>query len=227
MYRADVPQEYLSEMRKIRGGRHAFENITPAQTALVVIDMQNYYLQDADKKPHEVTPGIVENINKLAKSLRDAGGTVIWIETTFTAEGRAAYSLLFENIIAPEIGHAIRANVMEGTEGHALWSELDIKDQDQIIVKDRFSAFIPGSSNIEAFLRDKGIDTIVLTGVETDVCCESSGRDAMMMGFKAIMIDDACAATSLEGHLSALRTFARVFGDVRYTDDMIETFETS
>ena len=70
-------------------------------------------------------------------------------------------------------------------------------------------------------LRRRGIDTVIITGTLTNVCCESSGRDAAMMDFKTIMVSDANAALTDEAHLMTLTTFIQTFGDVRSTDEMI------
>ena len=64
---------------------------------------------------------------------------------------------------------------------------------DVYIFKNRFSAFLPTSSDIAEQLRRRGIDTVIIVGTLTNVCCESSGRDAAMMDFKTIMISDANA----------------------------------
>ena len=66
-------------------------------------------------------------------------------------------------------------------------------------MKKRFSAFIQGSSDIEAYLRGRGIDTLLIGGTATQVCCESSARDAMMLNFKVVMVPDALATYSDDG----------------------------
>ena len=72
------------------------------------------------------------------------------------------------------------------------------------LTKTRYSAFIQGSSNIERLLRDRGIDTLLVTGTATNVCCESSARDAMMLNFKTIMVTDGNAATDDDDHNASL-----------------------
>ena len=68
-------------------------------------------------------------------------------------------------------------------------------------------------------------DTLLVTGTLTNVCCESTARDAMMRDFKTVMISDANAARSLADHLAGLRTFVQVFGDVRSTKEVVALLE--
>jgi ureidoacrylate peracid hydrolase len=119
------------------------------------------------------------------------------------------------------------AALSEGTKGHEFWSELDIQPNDLIVSKDRYSAFIQGSSNLEQLLRDRGIDTVVVTGTTTNVCCESTARDAMMVNFKTIMVTDANAAFTEEEHNSSLVAFYLVFGDIMPTDMLVSCLKRS
>jgi nicotinamidase-related amidase len=73
-------------------------------------------------------------------------------------------------------------------------------------------------------LRERGIDTVLITGVLTNICCESSARDAATLGFRVVMVADANAARSDEEHQSALYNILRNFGDVRTSDDLITVF---
>ena len=111
----------------------------------------------------------------------------------------------------------------EGTEGHAFWHELDRHDDDLVIDKSRFSAFVDGASSLDKKLRDRNIKSLVVTGTLTNICCESTVRDAMMLDYQCIVIEDANAAQTDYEHLAALENIARVFGDVITTDDFLKT----
>jgi ureidoacrylate peracid hydrolase len=117
------------------------------------------------------------------------------------------------------------ATMDTGHEGHALWAELDAKPEDAQIMKTRFSAFIQGSSEIEAHLRARGIDTLLIAGTATNVCCESSARDAMMLNFKVVMVPDALATYTDTEHAAALNAFYAIFGDVLTVDESIAALE--
>ena len=112
-----------------------------------------------------------------------------------------------------------------GSPGHQLWPELDVRPQDEIIEKYRFSGFLPGTSELPDRLRTRGFDTVLITGTVTNVCCESSARDAMMTNFKTIMVSDGNAAMTRAEHDAALSAFYNIFGDVMDTDMLVGALE--
>ena len=91
--------------------------------------------------------------------------------------------------------------------------------------KRRFSAFIQGSSDLHAILRERGIDMIMVTGTLTNVCSLTTALDAMMLNYKVLMVSDANAALSDDTHNAALATFCELFGDVRTTDEVVALIE--
>ena len=92
---------------------------------------------------------------------------------------------------------------------------------DLFVAKNRYSAFLPSASELTKELRALGIDTAIIVGTLTNVCCESSARDAAMQDFKTTIVSDANAARSDAEHLATLVTFIQSFGDVRTTDEVI------
>lgn len=221
MHKTKLSQKALDAATERRGGRrHAFENIDPGKTALLVIDMQKYFL--APDMPAEVPIAreIVPNINKLANQLRESGGQVAWVISTFDNNIVDDWSLL-KNIFSPERCDAMIKNLAAGGPGHDIWPDLIVEEPDWIIEKNRFSAFISGASDLEDKLRKSKIDTVIITGTLTDVCCESTARDAMMLNFKTIMVTDANASRSDEDHNNSLNALVRIFADVVSTDEMI------
>ena len=122
---------------------------------------------------------------------------------------------------SPEMREKRIAALSEGTLGHQLWPDLDVRPQDEIVKKYRYSAFMPGTSELPDRLRARGFDTVVITGTVTNVCCESSARDANMTNFRTIMVSDGNAALSQEEHDTSLTAFYNTFGDVMDTDMII------
>jgi ureidoacrylate peracid hydrolase len=152
--------------------------------------------------------------------VRETGGAVAWIKTTFTEETRSSWSVYYA--ISTEQQNARRAVALAaGSKGHELWPELDVRADDLVIEKKRFSAFIQGSSALAETLRARGIDTILVTGTVTGVCCESTARDAMMLNFRVVMVSDGNAAMTDEEHNASLVQFYLTFGDVMPTDMLI------
>jgi ureidoacrylate peracid hydrolase len=96
-----------------------------------------------------------------------------------------------------------------------------VRPEDALIVKKRFSAFIQGSSDINHVLHAAGIDTVIIAGTVTNVCCESSARDAMMLNYRVVFVADATAALSDAEHNATLINMVRVFADVRTANEVI------
>ena len=105
--------------------------------------------------------------------------------------------------------------------GYELVPGLDVSDGDLRVVKTRYSPFIPGSSDLHRRLQESGVETLVIAGVATNVCCESTARDAMMLDYEVLMVSDACAAATDEEHRSALNNLYLFFGDVQTTEEVL------
>ena len=126
-----------------------------------------------------------------------------------------------QDISTPE-GRAKRAAAMsENTRGHELWPTLEVRPDDEIVKKYRFSAFLPGASDLPDRLRARGFETVLITGTVTNVCCESSARDAMMTNFRVVMVSDGNAAMTQAEHEASLIAFYLTFGDVMDTDMLV------
>jgi ureidoacrylate peracid hydrolase len=74
-------------------------------------------------------------------------------------------------------------------------------------------------------LRNYGIDTLLIAGTKTNICCESTARDAMMLDFKVVMVSDCCAALSDDEHLATLETFIQQFGDVMTGGEVLKALK--
>ena len=221
MHPFSVPQSVIDRVVARRGRQHVNENLDPIKTALIVVDMQNAFMLPG--VAHALCPmaeKIVPNINRLAEAVRASGGTVVWIKTTFKDDALANWSTYFA-MVTPQQGAKRIAALTADSKGHQLWDALDVRQGDLIVEKNRFSAFIQGSSNLAEVLRERGIDTVVITGTVTGVCCESSARDAMMCNFRTIMESDGCAAMTEEDHNASLSNFYLTFGDVMSSEKVI------
>ncbi len=224
MHKIDIPASVTDRIMMWRGHLH-FENLIGPKTALIVVDMQNAFVKpDAGHALIDEAASIVPNINRLATALRGADGTVVWIKNTFTEESLQSWSHFHEELWTPERTARRSETMARGTYGYALYDELDVQSGDLQIEKFRYSAFIQGSSTLETEMRSRGIDTLIITGTATNVCCESTARDAMMLNFRTIMVSDGNAAGSDEAHNASLASFWGTFGDVQSTDELIAQF---
>jgi len=225
MHRLSIPQAVVDRVIARRGREHVHDNLDPARTALIVVDMQNAFMLPG--VAHALCPmaeKIVPNVNRLAGAVRATGGTVIWIKTTFREDALQNWSTYFE-MVTPQQGDKRMAALTAGSKGHDLWPTLEVQSEDLIVEKNRFSAFIQGSSNLAALLQSRRLDTLLITGTVTNVCCESTARDAMMLNFKTIMVTDGNAAVTDEDHNASLISFYLTFGDIMSTDMLIACLE--
>jgi ureidoacrylate peracid hydrolase len=216
----EITPDIAEELTRRRGFLHPYERLSPRQTALVVVDMQNYFMADGEPACAPAARLIVPNVNRLAAKTREHGGLVVWIMTEAKDETPADWANLYE-CYSPEAKAKRQANLGKHGSGFPLWPKLEVEPNDEAVIKTRYSAFVPGASNLDEVLRARGIDTILVTGVATNVCCESTARDGMMMGYRAVMVSDANAAFTQENHAHALRNFLVTFGDVQTTDEVL------
>ena len=201
-----------------RGRENVFDRIDPARTALVVIDLQRAFMDPGAPSEVARARAVVPNVNRLAAATRAAGGKVVWVKATFD---RSGWPNFFDHMVNPKLSGRILDALQAGSPMHALYGGLDVQAGDMHSKKYRLSAFLPGTSTLPIRLRTAGIDTVLVTGCMTNVCCDSSARDAVMTDFKTIMVEDANATRTDEAHIGALTTFLQSFGEVRRTDDVI------
>jgi ureidoacrylate peracid hydrolase len=218
---ATIPDEVVKRVVAWRGREHCFADLDPARTALVVIDLQHAFMDEA--VGHAVVPAardIVPSVNRLAAALRQAGGGVFWVRMTHDERCLDDWSVAFE-ISTPARRQKRIAALTAGSLGHSLWPELDVRLGDEIVDKYRYSGFLPGTSDLADRLRARGFNTVLITGTVTNVCCESSARDAAMLNFRTVMVSDGNAASSQAEHDASLTAFYNVFGDVMDTDMLV------
>lgn len=222
MHKTEIHPDAVRFIKARRGGRlHVHDTLDPARTALVVVDMQTAFLKPGLPSEVPMAREIVPNINRLAAAFRAVGGSVVWVTTTFDENIFTEWSSFLGGTVSPEMAKRIARQLMEGAEGHPLWPDMAAEDGDMRSVKRRFSAFIQGSSDIEAQLRARGIDTLAVTGTLTNVCCEATARDAMMRNFHVIMVADGNATYTDAIHNASLTSMSINFADVMTTDEVI------
>jgi nicotinamidase-related amidase len=210
-------REYRRQEER-RGRRHAFIALDPAKTALVVIDMVPFFATE-----NAYCRGIVPNINALGRAQRRAGGRVAWILPGTSPR----YPALMREFYGEEIAELFRRSGGEGPLPSRLWPDLASDPGDLYFEKEGASAFFPGQCDLPGMLRVHGISTVLIAGTVTNVCCESSARDAAAGGFRLIFLADANAARRDEDHNATLHTIYRSFGDVRTTAEVIGMIERS
>jgi ureidoacrylate peracid hydrolase len=220
MHDVQIRQEIIDRVMARRGRVHLFDRLDPRSTALVVIDMQTMFCEPG--APGEV-PGsrdIVGAINHLSAALRMRDVPIVWVlHANVQRAGRSDWELFFNYIVADDVRARSIESLAPGKQ--TVWRELTVGNDDLTIIKNRYSALIQGASSLERVLRNLGIDTVLIAGTKTNVCCEATARDAMMLDFKVVMVSDCCAALSDDEHRATLETMIQQFGDVMTAEEVL------
>jgi len=217
MHEVAIRREIIERVLARRGRLHLFDRLDAKRTALLVIDMQNAFV--APGAPIEV-PGardIVPGLNRLTAELRRRGVPVIWV----LHQNSGDWTGFFDVFVKPENRARAAAALSAGNELQKPWRELDVAPGDLKVTKNRYSALIAGASDLGTLLKQRGIDTLLIAGTKTNVCCECTARDAMMLDYKVVLLCDCTAALSDEEHLATLENVIQQFGDVMTADDAL------
>ena len=215
------PQALVDRILERRGRLRLYERLEPRRTALIVVDLQVHFMQPGSPAEMPSAREVVPAVNRLAGALRARGGHVVWVVSTYGPDPADRWPNLFDNVLGEETGRSFREGLTRGTPGHALWPELDARAGDPVIDKNRFGGFVGSAGRLEAELRRLGVDTVLVCGTVTNVCCETTAREAAAFNFKTIMIADANGGRSDEEDLQTYSVCIATYGDVMLADEAI------
>jgi len=173
---------------------------TPEKAALLVIDMQRYF--------NSVAQPIVDNVISLIECFRANKGKIL-----FTRHGHRDPKT-DGGMLGRWWGDLIR-------HGSAEWELIDglhFQTSDTIIDKNRYSAFF--GTELDDLLKTAGVEDLIITGVLTNCCCETTARDAFMRDYRVFFVADATAAPTEELHLATLKNLAYGFAYIVTTRDL-------
>jgi ureidoacrylate peracid hydrolase len=221
MHRIELNQQAVARILDRRGSLHPFPTIDPRRTAHVVVDLQNGFMAPGAVAEIPTAREIVPNVNRISAALRGAGGLVVYIQNTCDSEAVATWRNYFDYFCTPERRAGMIEAFTPGHVQHEVWPGLDVLPGDLKVRKRRFGAFVGGASDLDTLLRARGIDTVIITGTATNVCCESTARDAMMMNYKVFFVADGNATHTDAEHNATLTAMANIFADVSTTDEVV------
>ncbi len=185
-----------------------------AKTALLIIDMQNDFVQKGSFL--EVT-GIRKNISaysKFIKKMRDSGITGIYTRHCFDPLKNPVELKLFPK--TKEKG------LRKGTDGWQICNELEPESDDVIVDKTRYDAFF--KTNLLKILKKHDIKNIIITGTMTNICCESTARTAMYLDYNVIFCSDLTFCSDKQIQKCTQKTIASNFGIVLSSKQILRAY---
>jgi ureidoacrylate peracid hydrolase len=204
--------------------------IVPNKTAMIVVDMQNDFVKEGAPIEIPRARAMVPRLNRLLEACREHGILVIYIHHVIRGGDIDAGRLADHH-------EAVRTNkaIIGGTENVEIYDGLKPRPGDLLVAKPRYSAFY--GTDLEAILRSKGIDTLIISGTVTDVCCESTARDAFSRDYKVIFLSDGNApgdwpdmgfgpVSGEEVQRVALTVLAMCFAQVAALDEVVAEVES-
>ena len=227
MHEVQINPGLIEQLTRERGGRlHLFDEIDPARTAHVIVDLQNGFMEPGAPVEVPTAREIVPNVNAISSAIRRAGGVNIFIQFTTPPDALETWSSFYTRF-KPESRKAHQEAFAPNAHYWQLWPDLDVHGSDLKVNKGRFAAFIPGTCDLHQILQERGIDTLIVTGTLTNCCCESTARDAMQFNYKVIFVSDGNAALSDAEHNATLNNMCALFADVLSTDEVVDALKRS
>ena len=222
MHKIDIPAEIAARAMRARGREHIFERIEVARTAHLVVDLQNGFIGEGAAVEVPTAREIVPNVNRISAALREAGGTNVFLRYTCDPDEKQPWTTRYAEYLSAERSALHSAAFTRGAEPWQLWPLLDLRPNDLIVDKTRFSAFVPGTCALHEMVEARGIDTLIVTGTLTNVCCESTTRDAMQRNYRVIFVADGNAALTDAEHNATLCNMVTLFADVMTTAEVLD-----
>jgi ureidoacrylate peracid hydrolase len=193
----------------------------PRYAALIVVDVQNDFVSpegSAGKRGDDVgaAMAMIPNLTGLIDQARKVGFTVVYIRTTHSDWTDTA-SWIYRTSQKSGLN-----TCREGTWGAEFYDGIAPLPSERVVIKHRYSAFI--NTDLNTVLKARGIQSILVCGVATNVCVETTARDGYMYDYYVTMIDDCSAAYDAKLHMSTLENIRRHFGLVASSHQIIESW---
>jgi ureidoacrylate peracid hydrolase len=203
------------------------ERVAPASTALVIVDLQNEFCDPnglCAKSGDDISAisPVVENVKRLVEEARRAGVFIIYVQSSYDSP--------FLNAPLAEGRYSRRGAAgmcFEGSFGHQFVPGISpaASDNEAVLIKHRYSAF--EGTRLDLLLRANGIETLVMTGVTTEMCVESTLRDGFIRNYRIIMVADCVAAFLPDRDVASRELVARLFGNVVSLADLIQAWSSA
>ena len=197
------------------------ERCHPSKAALIVVDVQNDFVSrdgSAAKRGEDVgaAMAMVPNLLRLIEEGRRVGLIIVYIRTTHS-EWTDTPSWIYRTSQKGGL-----STCREGTWGAEFYEGISPSPTERVVIKHRYSAFI--NTDLNTVLKARNIQSVLVCGVATNVCVETTARDGYMFDYYVTMIDDCSAAYETKLHLGTLENMRRHFGLVASSGEIIEAW---
>jgi len=197
------------------------ERCHPSKAALIVVDVQNDFVSrdgSAAKRGEDVgaAMAMVPNLLRLIEEGRRVGLIIVYIRTTHS-EWTDTPSWIYRTSQKGGL-----STCREGTWGAEFYKGISPLPSERVVIKHRYSAFI--NTDLNTVLKARNIQSVLVCGVATNVCVETTARDGYMFDYYVTMIDDCSAAYETKLHLGTLENMRRHFGLVASSGEIIEAW---
>ncbi|MEJ2889072.1 cysteine hydrolase family protein [Actinomycetospora aeridis] len=195
--------------------------IDPTRTAVVNVDVQRCFVENTPLAAPD-GPDVLRRINELVGACRAAGALVVHTRSWMRPD-RTDVGAVMDRLVPPFIVALYTA----GAESAELHPDLDVDERDIVLDKPRYGAF--HATELELVLRHRGIDTVIVTGIATSICCETTAREAAVRDFHVLFADDATGTQDMAGvdaatlHRATCASLSMVFARIVSTDEVIRT----
>ena len=195
------------------------KRMQPLKTALIVVDVQNDFCHDQgafSKRKADLSQAqkILPSLRSLIEKCRKSKVPIIFIRTFHSVWTNSP------SWLGRMGGTAEKIPVCRPNSWGAEFYEVKPEEGDYIVTKHRYSAFV--GTDLALVLRSRGIETILVTGVVTNVCVETTARDGFNHDFNVVLVEDCCGAFSPDEHAATLKNISQYFGTVANSKAIME-----
>lgn len=193
--------------------------IVPGRTALINVDMQRCFVEGTPLAS-PAGPALVARINELISACREAAMLIVHTRGWMKPDGSNL------GVMAEIVPPFIVDLYTEGAESAELHDALDVGPTDVILNKPRYGAF--HGTDLETILRSRGIDTVIISGIATNICCDTTAREAAQRDFRVLFLSDGTATKEMNGVLAdelqraTCASLGMVFAQIATIDGVID-----
>ena len=194
-------------------------SLVPARTALINVDMQRCFVEGSPLASPEGL-ALVERVNRLANTCRDAGALVVYTKVWMRPDGSNL------GVMSELVPPFIIDLYTQGTPSAELHDALDVRPGDVIINKPRYGAF--SGTDLELILRSRRVDTVIVSGIATNICCDTTAREAAQRDFHVFFLADGTATKEMGGvsahdlQRATCASLGMVFAQIATVDEVID-----